>query len=82
MDSILKSLSKIEKMDLSQNEWLNTQEASEFLRVTTRSLFNYKERGFIPYSISGGKLLFRKVDLEKYLIEHRVEAISHKNGRI
>ena len=82
IDSILKSLSKIEKMDLSQNEWLNTQEASEFLSVTTRSLFNYKERGMIPYSISGGKLLFRKVDLEKYLIEHRVEAISHKNGRI
>lgn len=82
IDSIVLLLTKIEQMDFSKNEWLNTQEASEFLKVTPRSLHNYKERGLIPFSISRGKLLFRKIDLEKYLMEHRVEAISHKNGRI
>jgi len=81
IDSILQSLSKIEKMDLTQNEWLNTQEASEFLRVTPRSLFNYKERGLIPFSISGGKLLFRKEDLQRYLMENRVGSTTNNNRR-
>ena len=81
IDSILQSLSKMEKMDFSQNEWLNTQEASKFLRVTPRSVHNYKEQGLIPYSISGGKLLFRKDDLQSYLFKHRVETITKRNGR-
>jgi excisionase family DNA binding protein len=82
IEAVQKTLLQQESMGSSQKQWLTVKQAADYLNVTTRSLYNYKDRGLIAFSVSGGKLLFRKVDLERYLVEHRVEALTHRNGRM
>lgn len=82
VESIFKILS--EKVDIkeSEQEWLDVKKACAYLKVTPRCLQNYRDKGVIPFSKIGGKILYRKNDLNEYLLENRINPFSStKNNR-
>jgi len=52
------------------DEWLNTEETTKFLKVTKRTLKRYRDSGKLPYSQDDRIVRFRKSDLIKYLNRH------------
>ena len=61
-------------------QWINTEEAAQFLGVTTRTIANYRERGMIAYAQVGRVIRYRKDDLNKFLLEHYLQ--PSKYGRV
>jgi vacuolar-type H+-ATPase subunit I/STV1 len=75
-EEIQKILDKIEELNLkidndlenkSKHVWLDLQDASDLLRITKRTLQNYRLKGFLPSSHIGGKVYYRLDDIETFL---------------
>ncbi|MFH0761434.1 MAG: helix-turn-helix domain-containing protein [Bacteroidota bacterium] len=60
------------KSQNSTEKWLTTAEAADYLRVTSRTMQNYRDRGMIPFSQVGSKIYYKPSDLEEYLQQHYV----------
>ena len=57
---------------LNGERFLTDTELSEMLKLTKRTLLEYRNCGKIPYQF-GGKILYRESDIEKLLSENRRE---------
>lgn len=74
------------KLDLHQglnppaDVWLDIMEACNFLKVSKRTLQNYRDDGTLPFSQVGGKIYFKQADLENHLKSHYVKALKKKRG--
>ena len=81
MDSI-ENLKKTveEKLDkkTNNNEWLDNQDVCQILKVTTRTLQNYRDQGLLSFSIIGSKILYRKVDVDQFLMDNYKQAFKKK----
>ena len=67
----------MKELKISEELWLNTKEAAQFLGVTTRTIANYRERGMIPFAQVGRIIRYRKEDLDDFLMEHYVQTSNH-----
>ncbi len=54
--------------------YLTDKEVSARLKVSRRTLQDYRNEGRIPYILLGGKILYRESDIEKILEEGYREA--------
>ena len=52
---------------LGGERYLTDREAAQILKVSRRTLQEYRNDGLLPYIILGGKVLYRESDLEKVL---------------
>ncbi|HOW25114.1 MAG TPA: helix-turn-helix domain-containing protein [Bacteroidales bacterium] len=52
--------------------WLDNDEASQLLRVSKRTLQNYREKGTLSFSKFGNKIYYKAADIEKHLNKHYV----------
>lgn len=74
--SLDRMLDKIEialsgcKPTLNGERFLTDAEVSERLKVSRRTLQEYRTNGKIPYIQLGGKTLYRESDIQKLLDEH------------
>lgn len=60
-----------EKPKFTLNEyWLDIQEACFVLRVSKRTLQNYRDEGILPFSQINGKIYFKASDIQKHLEKH------------
>lgn len=50
-----------------QKEWMNSREAAELLMVTRRTLQNYRTNGMVKFSRLGGKIYYKRSDLQDLL---------------
>jgi excisionase family DNA binding protein len=57
---------------MKEDNWLSTGEAAAELSVSVRTIMNYKAAGIVPYSKVGGRLYFRRSDLEKVLEDGKI----------
>jgi excisionase family DNA binding protein len=55
------------KPSLNGEHYLTDREVSERLKVSRRTLQDYRTEGRIPYYQLGGKILYRESDIEKLL---------------
>lgn len=55
--------------------YLTDRELSDILRVTRRTLQQYRNDGIIPYIQMGGKVLYRESDVEALLERNYVPAL-------
>ncbi|GHU54707.1 transcriptional regulator [Bacteroidia bacterium] len=55
------------KPSLNGERYLTDREVSEKLKVSRRTLQDYRTEGKIPYYQLGGKILYRESDIEKML---------------
>ena len=52
---------------LDGERYLTDREVSEILKVSRRTLQEYRNEGVLPYIPLGGKILYRESDLEELL---------------
>ena len=52
---------------LDGERYLTDKEVSQILKVSRRTLQEYRNDGVIPYMLLGGKVLYRESDLERIL---------------
>ena len=72
LDQVLELLSEKSKKTRNPLEeiWLDTFEAARVLKVSTRTLHNYRDYGRLPFSKIGSKIYFKASDIENLLTEH------------
>ena len=52
---------------LDGERYLTEREVAEILKVSRRTLQEYRNGGVLPYILLGGKVLYRESDLERVL---------------
>ena len=52
---------------LDGERYLTDKEVAQILKVSRRTLQEYRNDGVIPYILLGGKVLYRESDLERVL---------------
>ena len=63
----MESLAENYKPDLGGERFLTDKELSAMLKISRRSLQDYRNEGRIPYIQLGGKILYRESDIEQIL---------------
>ncbi len=75
MDSLDRLLDNYERMTadyrptLGGERFFTDKEVSARLKVSRRTLQDYRNEGRIPYIQLGGKILYRESDIEKMLLD-------------
>lgn len=59
---------------LNGEHYLTDKELSERLKISRRTLQDYRNEGRIPYFQLGGKVLYKESEIEKLLVENRRDA--------
>ena len=54
---------------LNGERYLTDEETSQVLKISRRTLQEYRSNGRIPFVLLGGKVLYRESDLEALLLE-------------
>lgn len=76
IDKIQKDLQDIKDGKVN-DEYLNTEQALKFLKVQSKkTLYNLRQRGKITFTSVGGKILYPKSDLVKYLEDNKIKDLT------
>lgn len=59
---------------LNEERYMTDSELAKYLKLTKRTLQEYRNSGKIPFYQLGGKILYRESDIEKLLSDNRIEA--------
>ena len=70
----LELMAKNYKPVLNGERYLTDKEVSQRLKISRRTLQDYRNEGKIPYCQIGGKILYRESDLQKMLDDSYREA--------
>lgn len=73
----IKKLLKLREREQAHNEYATVAETAKLLKVTTRTLQNWRDRGLISFVQIGSKILFKAEDVEEFIMNHH---ISRKGG--
>jgi hypothetical protein len=57
---------------IAMRDWLDQQEACTFLNISKRTLEYYREQGLLPSSRIGGKIYYRRSDIEQRLTSNLI----------
>ena len=49
------------------SEWMDNQDVCQALKISPRTLQDYRNNGILPYRQVGGKILYRESDIERVL---------------
>ena len=49
------------------NKWISGEAVMKKLRISKRTLQNYRDNGILPYAVVVGKFFYNVVDIEKML---------------
>lgn len=67
MDRIDKKLDSNLKQPTLKDAWFDNQEACFILKVSKRTLQNYRKAGILPFSQIDGKIYYKATDIQKHL---------------
>ena len=70
LDQLSLSIETKKKQQPLSDTWLDIQETCQLLKISKRTLQNYRDRGLLPYSQVAGKIYFCATDIEKHLQKH------------
>ena len=62
---------------LNEERYIIDSELAEKLKLTRRTLADYRMNGRLPYYKIGGKLLYKEKDILVLLEKNRVETFDH-----
>jgi len=60
---------------MNGDRYLTDREVSELLKVSRRTLQEYRASRMLPFILFGGKVLYREYDLQQFLEENYRRAI-------
>lgn len=69
------SLTENYRPPMNGERYLTDKEVSEMLKVSRRTLQEYRTSRMLPFTIFGGKVLYREYDLQQFLEENYRKAI-------
>jgi len=75
LSRIMEHLFSSRKPELNGESFYTDEELSKKLKISRRSLQDYRNEGRIPYIKLGGKILYRSSDIEKLLEDGYKESI-------
>ena len=84
IDQIKKMIDMLDKMPqnprcaINDEYYLTDAELSKILRVSRRTLQEYRTKGDIPYYIIVGKVLYRESDIQKWLEKYYRQALCDR----
>ena len=61
---------------LNGERYMTDSELAQYLKLTKRTLQEYRNSRKIPFYQLGGKILYRESDIEKLLFDNRIEAFK------
>lgn len=67
LTTVMERLFPVRKLTLNGESFYTDDELSKKLKLSRRSLQDYRNEGRIPYIKLGGKILYRASDVEKLL---------------
>jgi len=68
--SLLNLIGEVPPSGNPTETWLDISDTAKWLKVSHRTLQNYRNQGLLPYSQIGAKIYFRLQDLEEFLMKH------------
>ena len=71
LDALLEGIERMEashKASPSNEQFLTDKEVSAWLKVSRRTLQDYRNNGMIAYYQLGGKILYKESDIEKMVM--------------
>ena len=80
-DRLLASLEKLlskQQPSMFNDELLTDKEVAHLLKVSRRTLQDYRNNGILPYTQVGGKILYRTSDIERTVMKGYKEAYRLK----
>lgn len=66
-DKVLDKLSKSLKPTFNGNRFVSDSELASMLRVSRRTLSDYRSAGILPYYLISGKALYKESDVQQML---------------
>ena len=72
----LESILKDNTPTRNGHRYMNDSELANYLKVSRRTLQEYRNNGILPYYQIGGKILYRESDIEELLEKNRQEAFQ------
>jgi len=70
------NLTKPKEKLASNDQWLDNEDVCKLLRVTKRTLQNYRDNFVLPYSQIGKKILYKASDVQKVLEKNYISINS------
>lgn len=71
LDALLEGIERIDaghKASQNNEQFLTDKEVSSWLKVSRRTLQDYRNNGMIAYYQLGGKILYKESDIEKMVM--------------
>jgi hypothetical protein len=56
--------------------FLTDKELSDILKISRRTLQQYRSAGIIPYYLICGKVLYREAEIQKFLEDYRTRSLD------
>ena len=63
---------------LNGEHYLTDKELAQKLKVSRRTLQEYRSNGILPYILLGGKILYKESDIERLLEDNYYRAFSNE----
>ncbi len=70
LEAIRANLNQKSAQNPLSEKWLDIQETCQLLKVSKRTLQNYRDNGVLPYSQIAGKIYFKASDIQTHLENH------------
>ncbi len=67
LDEILTQIKVQKRQNPLSEAWLDNSDVVKLLRISTRTLQNYRDSGMIPFSKIGAKIYYKASDVEGLL---------------
>jgi hypothetical protein len=76
LDGLVEEVSKISKDRSHEEKWLDNADVCKLLKVSSRTLQNYRDDGILPYAKIGRKCYYSASDIEDILQKHYVRTFT------
>lgn len=70
LNTIRESIGRNDGKKPSIETWLTTEEVSKLLKVSKRTLQNYRDEGKLGFSQIGSKIYYKSSDIDAFLDNH------------
>ncbi len=73
LEEISAQLQKLNQQEPFKEKWLDNQDVCLLLKISPRSLQNYRDNGILPFSQFNKKIYYKASDIEKHLEKNYIK---------
>ena len=73
LEVITSQLKGLYKKDPLSEKWLDNQDVCMILKISTRTLQTYRDKGILPFSQISNKIYYKASDIENHLEKNYVK---------